>query len=46
MISPAGHGHAPHTQTAQPMMAQPYCGTPAGTGTVRSVDHREREKRE
>ena len=41
MISPAGRGHAPHTQTTQPLMAPPCCGTTAGTGTVRSVTHTE-----
>lgn len=37
MISPAGHGHAPHTQTTQPLMAQPCSGTTVGTDTAGSV---------
>lgn len=37
MISPAGHGHAPHTQKAQLLMAQPCSGTTAGHGTAESV---------
>lgn len=37
MISPAGHGHAPHTQTAPLLMAQPCYGTTAETETAGSV---------
>lgn len=37
MISPADNGHAPHTQTAQPLMAQPCSGTTAEIGTAGSV---------
>lgn len=49
MISPAGRGHAPHTQTAQLLMVQPCSGTTAGTGTAGSVGsrklcHRKRER--
>lgn len=40
MVSPAGHGHAPRTQTAPPQMAQPYFGTTAETDTARSVGSR------
>jgi len=40
VVSPAGRGHAPHTQTAQLLMAQPYFGTIAGTDTAEPAGNR------
>ena len=37
MILLAGRGHAPHTQTAQLLMAQPCSGKISATGTAGSV---------
>lgn len=38
MTSPAGHGHAPRTQTAQLLTARPCSGTTAGSGTAGSEE--------